>query len=325
MKKQTSSADKKASAGEPAPPTVSHLLGEMTWLLTQSPLHRALSIGDLEWLVMPALLNQQFYLFRDGQQPVGLAMWAKCTPEAVAKLDRGMIEAAPRLRLVVHQGVGFGLVQRKHARVGQQEIILLNAQMHRVGAQPVAVVGGQAVYSGELVHSMLALYGAENKSISDADRDMLPALYKYIPGDVRTTDVDFDFAMQLVTHLRATLHLAPSTIRARVGCLSRAWKWFHAVNKQHSVVNPFDLRPHGYSIPNREEQEKILEEGGDVNMSSGRERRLEPGEEERIVLAMHGKPTIKNARAMPPQPELQLLFELIINTGLRRKRPANPS
>lgn len=99
MKKQTSSADKKAAAGKSAPPTVSHLLGEMTWLLTQSPLHRALSIGDLEWLVMPALLNQQFYLFRDGQQPVGLAMWAKCTPEAVAKLDRGMIEPENRLTL----------------------------------------------------------------------------------------------------------------------------------------------------------------------------------------------------------------------------------
>lgn len=81
------------------PPTVSHLLGEMTWLLTQSPLHRGLSIGDLEWLVMPALIHQQFYLFRDGQQPVGLAMWAKCTPEAVAKLDRGMVEAKNRLTL----------------------------------------------------------------------------------------------------------------------------------------------------------------------------------------------------------------------------------
>ena len=89
----------KAAGGESVAPTVSHLLGEMTWLLTQSPLHRALSIGDLEWLVMPALLNEQFYLFRDGQQPVGLAMWAKCTPEAVAKLDRGMIEPENRLTL----------------------------------------------------------------------------------------------------------------------------------------------------------------------------------------------------------------------------------
>lgn len=80
-------------------PTVSHILGEMTWLLSQSPLHRELTIGDLEWLVMPALIHQQFYLFRDGDQPVGLALWAKCSSEAVAKLDRGMVDPENRLSL----------------------------------------------------------------------------------------------------------------------------------------------------------------------------------------------------------------------------------
>jgi len=81
------------------PPTVSHMLGEMAWLLTQSPLHKALAIGDLEWLVMPALIHQQFYMFRDGQQPVGLAMWAKCGPAARKKLEAGMIEPENRLTL----------------------------------------------------------------------------------------------------------------------------------------------------------------------------------------------------------------------------------
>lgn len=87
----------KAAAG--AAPTVSHILGEMTWLLTQSPLHRALAIGDLEWLVMPALIHEQFYLFRDGDQPVGLALWAKCNATAAKKLDGGMIEPENRLTL----------------------------------------------------------------------------------------------------------------------------------------------------------------------------------------------------------------------------------
>jgi cytolysin-activating lysine-acyltransferase len=81
------------------PPTISHILGEMTWLLSQSPLHKALAISDLEWLVMPALINQQFYLFRDGEQPVGLALWAKCTPAAAAKLERGMIDPENHLTL----------------------------------------------------------------------------------------------------------------------------------------------------------------------------------------------------------------------------------
>lgn len=80
-------------------PTISHLLGEMTWLLSQSPLHRALRISDLEWLVMPALINRQFYLFRDGDKPVGLALWAKCGPQAVTKLDKGLLEEGNQLTL----------------------------------------------------------------------------------------------------------------------------------------------------------------------------------------------------------------------------------
>jgi cytolysin-activating lysine-acyltransferase len=85
--------------GSGAAPTVSHILGEITWLLSQSPLHRSLSIGDLEWLVMPALIHEQFYVFRDVDKPVGLALWAKCTPETARKLDRGMIEPENRLTL----------------------------------------------------------------------------------------------------------------------------------------------------------------------------------------------------------------------------------
>lgn len=100
-KKPKASATNGAASPPPAQsaPTVSHFLGEMTWLLSQSPLHKVFAIGDLEWLVMPALIHQQFYLFRDGERPVGLALWAKCGPEAAAKLDRGMIEPENRLTL----------------------------------------------------------------------------------------------------------------------------------------------------------------------------------------------------------------------------------
>lgn len=82
-----------------SPPTVSHILGEMTWLLTQSPLHKAFAIGDLEWLIMPAIAHRQFYVFRDGEKPVGLALWAKCDSQAEGKLEAGMIEPENRLTL----------------------------------------------------------------------------------------------------------------------------------------------------------------------------------------------------------------------------------
>lgn len=85
-------------------PTVSHMLGEMTWLLTQSPLHRAMAIGDLEWLVMPALVHEQFYVFRDGDRPVGLALWAETDAVGESKLDKGMIEPENRLTLEQWKG-----------------------------------------------------------------------------------------------------------------------------------------------------------------------------------------------------------------------------
>lgn len=98
-KSGTKPASKKVENKNALAPTVSHLLGEMTWLLTQSPLHRHFQLDDLEWLVMPALIHQQFYMFREGDQPVGLALWAKCKAEAVQKLEGGMIEPENRLSL----------------------------------------------------------------------------------------------------------------------------------------------------------------------------------------------------------------------------------
>jgi len=74
--------------------TVSHMLGEITWLLTQSPAHRHFALADLEWMVMPALLLQQYRLFHDGGRPIGAAIWGFLSPEAEAKL----LLMPPRLR-----------------------------------------------------------------------------------------------------------------------------------------------------------------------------------------------------------------------------------
>ncbi len=93
---QEGTAGSSSSAGHL---TVSHFLGEMSWLLTQSPLHRMLTIESLEWLVMPAIIHRQFYIFRDGERPVGFALWAKCSPDAEAKIKRGMLEPKNRLTL----------------------------------------------------------------------------------------------------------------------------------------------------------------------------------------------------------------------------------
>jgi cytolysin-activating lysine-acyltransferase len=51
------------------PRTIAEALGQITWLFSQSPLHKHLAIGDLEWSVMPPILHEQFRVFRFGPLP----------------------------------------------------------------------------------------------------------------------------------------------------------------------------------------------------------------------------------------------------------------
>jgi cytolysin-activating lysine-acyltransferase len=72
---------------QPAPKTVSQVLGEITWLMTQSPRHKAIPLGDLEWLLMPAILLRQFRIFYKGEQPVGVALWALADDLVAKRID----------------------------------------------------------------------------------------------------------------------------------------------------------------------------------------------------------------------------------------------
>jgi cytolysin-activating lysine-acyltransferase len=95
------------------PRNVAEALGQIVWVLSQSPLHRELRIKDLEWSFMPAVLHEQFRIFRFGplqglesvdpksfapagltrealeQLPLGVAIWAKLSASAEAKLEKG--------------------------------------------------------------------------------------------------------------------------------------------------------------------------------------------------------------------------------------------
>jgi len=89
-----------AAGREGAPkPTVSHMLGELTWLMSQSPTHKHFTIGDLEWLVMPAILLEQFRVFHGDKHPLGFALWAYLSEDAEKKLnDAVMAGQGARLR-----------------------------------------------------------------------------------------------------------------------------------------------------------------------------------------------------------------------------------
>lgn len=93
--------------------TIAAALGEIVWLFSQSALHRQLKIERLEAAVMPALLTEQFRIFRFGplpqlegvpaadfpaglskggleHMPLGVALWAELSEAAEAKLNEAM-------------------------------------------------------------------------------------------------------------------------------------------------------------------------------------------------------------------------------------------
>ncbi|MFC5356435.1 toxin-activating lysine-acyltransferase [Azospirillum himalayense] len=78
-----------------ASPTMATLLGEIVWLLTQSPAHRHLFLADLEWAVMPALMLRQIHLFRSKGRVAGVALWASVSDEVDARLMSSVNRLAP--------------------------------------------------------------------------------------------------------------------------------------------------------------------------------------------------------------------------------------
>lgn len=76
----------KTGAAAGVKPTVSHMLGEVTWIMSQSPAHKHFAIGDLEWMVMPAILLEQFRVFHGDKHPLGFALWAHLSEEAETRM-----------------------------------------------------------------------------------------------------------------------------------------------------------------------------------------------------------------------------------------------
>lgn len=82
--------------------------GEIVALLARSPKYRHFSLADLEWLVVPPLLANQFRIVSAKvkgpaglQVPLGVAFWAFVSPEVAAKLeaqqkDGAMFRLAPQ-------------------------------------------------------------------------------------------------------------------------------------------------------------------------------------------------------------------------------------
>lgn len=82
-------------APQTAQQTVAGTMGEICWLMSQSPAHKHLFMADLDWFVAPALLLGTYRIFRDPQKPIGVALWGKVSPEVRERLNGGILRLHP--------------------------------------------------------------------------------------------------------------------------------------------------------------------------------------------------------------------------------------
>ncbi|KKJ76821.1 hypothetical protein WH95_10985 [Kiloniella litopenaei] len=90
----TSAQNTETTAQQEQPGPV-EMLGQISWLMMQSPAHKHFFYADAEWLIMPALIQKQFRVFRKDGQPVAYASWAHLNEEAEQRIMQGIIRLKP--------------------------------------------------------------------------------------------------------------------------------------------------------------------------------------------------------------------------------------
>lgn len=152
-----------------------------------------------------------------------------------------------------------------------------------------------------------------------SDIPMLDLLKKEV-GKTRSGEVTTLWVDAWLRRMKIEQHLAPSTVRKRVGSLSRVIDFQSRKTLeagQQVPVNPLKLLPAGYASANAAERAVLQREGKEVKKDQARDRRLLPEELTRIRAALAGEKRLDRERSLTKDPEFALLFELILHTGLR--------
>lgn len=153
-------------------------------------------------------------------------------------------------------------------------------------------------------------------SIAPSDRATLALLGKAV-GAVRLLSVTAAWADTWVTEMKVEQHLAPSTIRKRVECLARVIDHYWRLRAGDVPANPLRMMPRGYSVATEREALALAGKNRVVKRDVQRDRRLLPEELVRIRSALAGEKRPGRERALEADAAFSLLFELIVNSGLR--------
>lgn len=163
-------------------------------------------------------------------------------------------------------------------------------------------------------------YIAQAPHLTSSDDALLASMLTEL-ADTRLSAISYRWAADYVRGLKRRT-LAPGTIRKRVGVLARVLDWHLASSAAAGVTvpgNPLRLLPTGYSQYTQAEREALALQGDRAPTDVQRDRRLHPAEETAIRAALAGAKRPDRERPWAPggDPALELLFDVVLWTGLR--------
>lgn len=140
-------------------------------------------------------------------------------------------------------------------------------------------------------------------------------------GAVRLEDATYAWLTKYLQHLKVEKNLAPGSIRHRIQALGRCMDEWMRHHPGLVMQNPVRLLPKGYSSYNERDRAMVEAAGKTAKADVARDRRLNPGEEAKIVWALSGGQREDRPRGLQLKGGNALLtmFMLIVGTGIRLK------
>lgn len=151
--------------------------------------------------------------------------------------------------------------------------------------------------------------------VAPSDHEVLDVLVQETPG-LRVSGITFAWCDDYVRRLKRERNLAPGTIRKRVGSLARVIDWHirqTTAPGAQPMPNALRLLPRGYSAYTPDD----VAAGATAKRDAVRDRRLSPEDCARIAQALAGHKRDDRERALDVDPAFTLLFDLIVDTGMR--------
>lgn len=151
-----------------------------------------------------------------------------------------------------------------------------------------------------------------------SQQSVLRSLFAEV-GKVRLAGATYAWLSDYVQRLKVENNLAPNSIRQRVQALGRSIDEYARKNPTVPVANPVRLLPKGYSSYSEIDRKLAAQAGKKAKIDVARDRRLHPGEQERIVAVLSGAQREDRDRGLmlTGGNALLAMFLVIVYSGLR--------